>query len=238
MSYTPVPGVVREGTADVGHVLNSSFNDVHSSSERTPEAPRSSSPSVSMHLRHADRNISPSLSPSPVLQRRLAPLIIANCTPSLSPSVAETFPSEPPSPLVPSNPPPSGSSPTPPPTQILPAASFFLDSSSSYATTVLPLPSETERENQPGLVQSTQGIALGTSVPSSLRYLVWSYLTDGKASCVPGVYSQLCGRGRVPAPMNVDWDAKRYIQNQPHLQGTRGPVLVLLQAYLNMVPDI
>ena len=75
-------------------------------------------------------------------------------------------------------------------------------------------------------------------VPSSVRYLVWSYLTDGKARCVPGVYLQLCGRGRVPASMDIERDMKRYFQDQPHLQGTQGPVLVLLQAYLNMVPDL
>jgi hypothetical protein len=74
-----------------------------------------------MHLHHVDRNVSPS--PDPVLQYRLAPLIVANRTPSPSPSVAETFPSEPPSPLVPSNPPLTGSSPTPPSTQILPSVS-------------------------------------------------------------------------------------------------------------------
>ena len=75
-------------------------------------------------------------------------------------------------------------------------------------------------------------------VPSSVRYLVWSYLTDGKARCVPGVYSQLCGRGRVPASKDVERDINKCFQDQPHLQGTQGPVLVLLQAYLNMVPDI
>uniref|UniRef100_A0A8H8CL13 Rab-GAP TBC domain-containing protein n=2 Tax=Psilocybe cubensis TaxID=181762 RepID=A0A8H8CL13_PSICU len=32
-------------------------------------------------------------------------------------------------------------------------------------------------------------------VPSSVRYLVWSFLTDGKGRCVPGVYRQLCARG-------------------------------------------
>jgi len=102
-------------------ILNSTFNDTLSSSERSPQASRSSSPSISMHLRHVVRNFSPS--PEPVLQHQSTPLIIANRTPSPSPSVAETFPSDPPSPLVPSNPPPSGSSPTPPLTQILPAAS-------------------------------------------------------------------------------------------------------------------
>jgi len=75
-------------------------------------------------------------------------------------------------------------------------------------------------------------------VPSSVRYLVWSYLTDGKARCVPGVYAQLCARGRVQASKDVERDIKRCFQDQPHLQGKQGPVLVLLQAYLNMVPDI
>ena len=75
-------------------------------------------------------------------------------------------------------------------------------------------------------------------VPSSVRYLVWSYLTDGKARCVPGVYAQLCSRGRVPSSADIDRDIKSCFQDQPHLQGTQCPVLLLLQAYLNMVPDI
>ena len=75
-------------------------------------------------------------------------------------------------------------------------------------------------------------------VPSSVRYLVWSYLTDGKARCVPGVYAQLCSRGRVPSSADIERDIKNCFQDQPHLQGTQCPVLLLLQAYLNMVPDI
>lgn len=50
-----------------------------SSSERSLEASRLLSPSLSMHLCHVDMNSSPL--PEPVLQHRLAPLIIANCTP-------------------------------------------------------------------------------------------------------------------------------------------------------------
>jgi len=72
-------------------------------------------------------------------------------------------------------------------------------------------------------------------VPSSARYLVWSYLTNVKARCV---YAQLCGKGKLPASKDVEQDIKRCFRDQPHLQGTQGPVLVLLQAYLNMVPDI
>ena len=75
-------------------------------------------------------------------------------------------------------------------------------------------------------------------VPSSVRYLVWSYLTDGKARCVSGVYARLCNRGRVPSSVDIERDIRNCFQDQPHLQGTQGPVLLLLQAYLNMVPDI
>jgi len=32
-------------------------------------------------------------------------------------------------------------------------------------------------------------------VLSSVHYLVWIHHMDGKARCVPGVYSQLCSRG-------------------------------------------
>ncbi|KAF8149384.1 hypothetical protein B0H34DRAFT_733556 [Crassisporium funariophilum] len=75
-------------------------------------------------------------------------------------------------------------------------------------------------------------------VPSSVRYLVWTYLTDGKARCVPGVYGQLCGRGRVSSSVDIEKDIKVCFQDQPHLQVTQGPVLLLLQAYFNMVPDV
>ncbi|GLB36933.1 putative protein with domain in Tre-2, BUB2p, and Cdc16p [Lyophyllum shimeji] len=75
-------------------------------------------------------------------------------------------------------------------------------------------------------------------VPSSVRYLVWSHLTDGKARCVPGVYSQLQGRERVPALADVDRDVRRCFVDHPQLQSTQGPVLSLMQAYLTMVPDI
>lgn len=38
--------------------------------------------------------------------------------------------------------------------------------------------------------------------------------------------------------MDVERDIKRYFRDQLHFQGTQGLVLVLLQVYLNMVPDI
>ncbi|KAG6914788.1 hypothetical protein DXG01_015319 [Tephrocybe rancida] len=75
-------------------------------------------------------------------------------------------------------------------------------------------------------------------VPESMRYLVWSMLTDGKARCVPGVYAQLGGRGRVAALADVERDVQRCFADQPQLQSTQGPVLSLLQAYLTMVPDV
>ena len=75
-------------------------------------------------------------------------------------------------------------------------------------------------------------------VPSSVRYLVWSYLTDGKARCVPGVYTQLCSRCRVPSSANIERNIRCRFQDQPHLQNTQGPALLLLRAYLNMVPIV
>lgn len=72
------------------------YNTYSSSSECAPEASHLSSPSFSMHLCHTDS--SPSLSPEPILQRRLVPLIVMNRTLLPSPSVAEMFPKEFPSP--------------------------------------------------------------------------------------------------------------------------------------------
>jgi len=101
--------------------LNSPFNDtLPSASEHTPKASRSSSPSVSMHLRHIDRNLSPS--PELVLQGRLAPLIMTDRTPSpslrYSLQILLVL-------LFPTNPPPSDPSPTPPPMEILPPQFLF-----------------------------------------------------------------------------------------------------------------
>jgi len=75
-------------------------------------------------------------------------------------------------------------------------------------------------------------------VPSSVRYLVWSHLMDGKARVVPGVYDQLGSRGRVPVFSDIGRDVQRHFTNQPQLQVPLGPVVSLLQAYLTMVPDI
>ncbi|XP_006457379.1 hypothetical protein AGABI2DRAFT_123249 [Agaricus bisporus var. bisporus H97] len=75
-------------------------------------------------------------------------------------------------------------------------------------------------------------------VPSSVRYLIWSNLTDGKAKVVPGVYYQLGNRDRIPVANMIEEDIRACFQDQPHLQGKRGPVLALLQAYLTMVPDV
>ena len=81
---------------------------------------------------------------------------------------------------------------------------------------------------------------LTEGVPSSVRYLVWTYLTDGKARCVPGVYTQLCSRGKVGVAGKIEDDVRVGFagQGEDHLQGTKGGVLSLLSAYLNMVPDV
>lgn len=75
-------------------------------------------------------------------------------------------------------------------------------------------------------------------VPSSVRYLVWSHLMDGKARNVNGVYTQLGQRGRVPAFGEIERDVRRCFADHPQLLSTQGPLLSLLQAYLCMVPDI
>ncbi|KAG5718940.1 TBC1 domain family member 10B [Termitomyces sp. T112] len=75
-------------------------------------------------------------------------------------------------------------------------------------------------------------------VPSSVRYLVWSMLTDGKARIVPGVYGQLGSREKVAALADIERDVQRCFAHQPQLQSTQGPVISLLQAYLTMVPDV
>ncbi|TEB20822.1 RabGAP TBC [Coprinellus micaceus] len=82
-------------------------------------------------------------------------------------------------------------------------------------------------------------------VPASVRYMVWSHLTDGKARFVPGVYPQLCKRGRVPASEVIErevgrgsWFARDEQGQLRVLSDAGGGVVQLLQAYLNMVPDI
>lgn len=82
-------------------------------------------------------------------------------------------------------------------------------------------------------------------VPSSVRYLVWSHLTDGKARCVPGVYEQLYKRGKVPLTEEIEknvekgpWFAREEQSQLRTLAEAGGGVVQLLQAYLNMVPDI
>ena len=75
-------------------------------------------------------------------------------------------------------------------------------------------------------------------VPASVRYLVWSHVTNGRERTVAGVYAQLCSRGRVPASDSIEADIQRSFKDHPPLQGRESPVLTVLQAYLNMVPDI
>jgi len=75
-------------------------------------------------------------------------------------------------------------------------------------------------------------------VPSSVRYLIWQHLTDGKAKVVPGVYMKLGKRERIAVADKIEEDIITCFLDQPHLQGKTGPVLALLQAYLTMVPDV
>ncbi|KAL0581386.1 hypothetical protein V5O48_000650 [Marasmius crinis-equi] len=79
---------------------------------------------------------------------------------------------------------------------------------------------------------------IGEGVPSSVRYLVWSHLTDCKAKNVPGVYASFGKRARVAAFREIEADVQRCFTEHAHLQTTQGPVTALLQAYLTMVPDV
>jgi len=76
------------------------------------------------------------------------------------------------------------------------------------------------------------------SVPSSVRFLVWSHLTDGKAKGIPGVYAQLGKRPRVGALSDIERDVQRCSADHPQMQSNQTSLLSLLQAYLSMVPDI
>jgi TBC1 domain family member 10 len=75
-------------------------------------------------------------------------------------------------------------------------------------------------------------------VPSSVRFLVWTHLTDSKYRGVPGIYSQLVTRGKASLLAGVERDIQTCLDDQPRLRGTRGSALSLMQAYLAMVPDI
>jgi hypothetical protein len=78
-------------------------------------------------------------------------------------------------------------------------------------------------------------------VPSSVRYLIWSYLTDGKGRAVKGVYEQLCRRGEVLRTRDIVADMERLFAGNDRMQylhATKGAIVVLLQAYFSMVPDV
>ncbi|KAJ7118744.1 RabGAP/TBC [Mycena epipterygia] len=76
------------------------------------------------------------------------------------------------------------------------------------------------------------------SVPSSVRFLVWSHLTDGKAKGIPGVYAQLGKRARVAALADIERDVQRCSSDHPQMQSNQTSLMSLLQAYLTMVPDV
>ncbi|KAF9499150.1 RabGAP/TBC [Pleurotus eryngii] len=75
-------------------------------------------------------------------------------------------------------------------------------------------------------------------VPSSVRYLVWIHLTDGKARNVPKVYEQLVKRGHVPSYKDIERDVQAYIRENSQPATMRDSMMSLLQAYLTMVPDV
>ncbi|KAM6488776.1 Rab-GTPase-TBC domain containing protein [Amanita muscaria] len=75
-------------------------------------------------------------------------------------------------------------------------------------------------------------------VPASVRYLVWTHVTNGRGRVVTGVYPQLCSRGTVAASNLIAADIERCFKDHPQLQGPESPALTVLQAYLNMVPDV
>ncbi|KAJ7771629.1 RabGAP TBC [Mycena metata] len=75
------------------------------------------------------------------------------------------------------------------------------------------------------------------TVPSSVRFRVWAYLTDTKAMVTPGVYAkQLVKRPRAPAFVEVEREIQRIPSDYPRINQT--PLLSVLHAYLSIVPDI
>jgi hypothetical protein len=76
------------------------------------------------------------------------------------------------------------------------------------------------------------------SVPSSVRFLVWLHLTDGKAKGIPGVYVQLGKRARVSALADIERDVQRCSADHPHMQSNHAAMMAVMQAYLTMVPDV
>ena len=71
------------------------------------------------------------------------------------------------------------------------------------------------------------------------RFKVWGHVTDAQARRIDGVYAQLVRRGKVPKSEEILRDATTWFPEDPHLwQGANGPLILLLQAYLTMVPDV
>ncbi|KAF8879125.1 rab-GTPase-TBC domain-containing protein [Infundibulicybe gibba] len=75
-------------------------------------------------------------------------------------------------------------------------------------------------------------------VPSSVRYLVWSHLIDGKARAMPGVYAHLGKRERIPKFGEIEMDATKCFDELPQLGSMQTQLMALLQAYLTMAPDV
>ncbi|KIY45265.1 RabGAP/TBC, partial [Fistulina hepatica ATCC 64428] len=79
---------------------------------------------------------------------------------------------------------------------------------------------------------------LSDDVPSSVRYLVWSHVTDSRGKAVPGVYAQLSKRERIPAYAEIQRDVQQSSRDLGWSQESQASLLSLLQSYLTMVPDI
>jgi len=79
---------------------------------------------------------------------------------------------------------------------------------------------------------------LQEGVPASVRYQVWVHLTDSKAKCIKGLYTQFGEREKVPAFAEIQRDPRVCFEGDQRLSLPNGPLVSILQAYLTMVPDI
>jgi hypothetical protein len=86
--------------------------------------------------------------------------------------------------------------------------------------------------------KKVKNLLMDGSVPSSVRFLVWSHLTDGKSKGLPGVYAQLGKRRRVSALADIERDVQRCSADHPHMHSSHAALMAVLQAYLTMVPDV
>ncbi|KAJ7836619.1 rab-GTPase-TBC domain-containing protein, partial [Mycena leptocephala] len=86
--------------------------------------------------------------------------------------------------------------------------------------------------------KKVKNLLMDGSVPSSVRFLVWAHLTDGRSKGLPGVYAQLGKRRRVSALADIERDVQRCSADHPHMHSSHAALMAVLQAYLTMVPDV